>query len=168
MPTRTRSTQDNTENTTEPTTGSSDTTTSAPGHAAHAQSAARSHGENASHAHSAASAGFDGAHSTQSGSEYDPSGATAAALGAFATHSIQQGLQNLNLDPQLMEVGQQAIAASMNLVAPIRKAFKSNPVLVGSGLASIAVGGVLVGLALLRDNNISLRQLRPTKTKFEN
>lgn len=115
--------------------------------------------------------GAQGAQATQSsesGSNYDASGATAAALGAFATHSIQQGIQNLHIDPQLLEIGQQAVAASMNLVSPVRKAFKSNPMLVGTGLASIAVGGVLLGLALVRDNNISLRQFTTAKPKFEN
>ena len=90
----------------------------------------------------------------------DMAGATAAAFGAFAQHSIQQGIQSLHLDPQLLELGQQVVAGANSIVAPVRRAYKSNPMLVATGVASLAVGSVLLGLALIRDNNISFRGLK--------
>jgi hypothetical protein len=88
------------------------------------------------------------------------------AFAAFATQAIAQGIQNLHIDPQLLDLGQHVMAASKSIVGPLRKAFKMSPALIGTGVASIAVGGALIGLALVRDANVNMpRQLKP---KFEN
>lgn len=66
-----------------------------------------------------------------------------------AQDAIETGLQKV--DPEVLEWGQALIASLGTLAAPVRKSFKSQPVLTGAGLGAMAIGGVLLAVAVTRD-----------------
>jgi len=77
-------------------------------------------------------------------------------LAAKAQKAIEAGLQNL--DPQVLQWGQTALASASMVAGPVRRSFKTQPILTGAGVAALAAGGIMLALAISRDVKASPRK----------
>lgn len=65
------------------------------------------------------------------------------------THDVLvAGMANLDLRPETVQLGENLITSITDSNSPFRRTFKAAPGLTGAGVAAIAVGGVLLGIAI--------------------
>ena len=78
------------------------------------------------------------------------SGGATQLIMSSAQDALNSGLDRLH--PEVVQWGQTLLGSMVMSATPVRRTLKLQPVLTGVGLGAIAVGGILVALALTRDN----------------
>jgi hypothetical protein len=67
-----------------------------------------------------------------------------------ASDAVIRRLQKLELDPELVQWGQEMANVALNGTSRVRKSLQTEPLLAGTGLVAIAAGGVMLAMALMR------------------
>jgi hypothetical protein len=86
------------------------------------------------------------------------------------THDVlAAGMANLDLRPETVKLGENLITSLTDSNSPFRRTFKAAPGLTGAGVAAIAVGGVLLGIAIEQTSGaLSRRVLGRRQRKNDN
>jgi hypothetical protein len=111
--------------------------------------------------------GFEGVRAAprrdQEGSEGGAIDEAVDLLATKAQSAIQRGLDKL--DPEIVQWGQSVLSSFAVAAAPVRRSFKTQPLLTGAGVGAIAVGGVLLAVAISKDRGASHKPRARTRAR---